>query len=289
MEKGAIFDLDGTLLYTLEDLKEATNFALCKFAVKKTHQIDKTHYQKKHRHYRTHRNKAQQCGFSYGNRFDSGKHLLFLLDVFDSVLDDFFLGGFSGGEEFFGDLREGDVGQNVLVASRHVFKLRFSLFELGLQSVRETAGNGFFVAERLFHELLVDFTGSFAVFAAAVRLDFLADYLVTFALEHVVDRLNADHLAHGRDQRRITEVLSDPGGLDQNFLQSADRVLHLELGDKVRQHSSGDLVVQRLGVGSHDLGIQQTACEILVADGFEEGVDLVHDFFVDVDFVTELF
>ena len=31
MIKAVIFDLDGTLLNTLEDLKESTNFALCKF------------------------------------------------------------------------------------------------------------------------------------------------------------------------------------------------------------------------------------------------------------------
>lgn len=31
MQKGAIFDLDGTLLYTLEDLKESVNFALAKY------------------------------------------------------------------------------------------------------------------------------------------------------------------------------------------------------------------------------------------------------------------
>ena len=31
MEKGAIFDLDGTLLYTLEDLKDSVNFALEKY------------------------------------------------------------------------------------------------------------------------------------------------------------------------------------------------------------------------------------------------------------------
>ncbi len=31
MNKGAIFDLDGTLLYTLEDLKDSVNFALNKF------------------------------------------------------------------------------------------------------------------------------------------------------------------------------------------------------------------------------------------------------------------
>ncbi len=31
MEKGAIFDLDGTLLYTLEDLKDSVNFALAKY------------------------------------------------------------------------------------------------------------------------------------------------------------------------------------------------------------------------------------------------------------------
>ena len=30
MVKGAIFDLDGTLLYTLEDLKDSVNFALKK-------------------------------------------------------------------------------------------------------------------------------------------------------------------------------------------------------------------------------------------------------------------
>lgn len=31
MQKAAIFDLDGTLLYTLEDLKDSVNFALIKF------------------------------------------------------------------------------------------------------------------------------------------------------------------------------------------------------------------------------------------------------------------
>ncbi len=31
MEKGAIFDLDGTLLYTLEDLKDSVNYSLAKF------------------------------------------------------------------------------------------------------------------------------------------------------------------------------------------------------------------------------------------------------------------
>lgn len=31
MEKGAIFDLDGTLLYTLEDLKDSVNFTLAKY------------------------------------------------------------------------------------------------------------------------------------------------------------------------------------------------------------------------------------------------------------------
>ena len=31
MQKGAIFDLDGTLLYTLEDLKDSVNYALCKY------------------------------------------------------------------------------------------------------------------------------------------------------------------------------------------------------------------------------------------------------------------
>ena len=35
MEKGAIFDLDGTLLYTLEDLKDSVNFALEKFGYPK--------------------------------------------------------------------------------------------------------------------------------------------------------------------------------------------------------------------------------------------------------------
>ena len=35
MEKGAIFDLDGTLLYTLEDLKDSVNFSLEKFGYPK--------------------------------------------------------------------------------------------------------------------------------------------------------------------------------------------------------------------------------------------------------------
>ena len=45
-------------------------FALGKFAVKVTHQIDKSHYQQKNRHYRAHRNEAEQQGLSYSHRFD---------------------------------------------------------------------------------------------------------------------------------------------------------------------------------------------------------------------------
>ena len=35
MKKFVIFDLDGTLLNTLEDLKDSTNYAMCNFGYQK--------------------------------------------------------------------------------------------------------------------------------------------------------------------------------------------------------------------------------------------------------------
>ena len=189
-------------------------------------------------------------------------------------------------EECFRLSRESDIGENILVAGRSVAEILSRGGETGLKQVSVAAGYRLLVAENLLLELLVYLAGSLAVFALDIVLDFLGDVLVPLTREHVCGCLNADHLAHRGDERRITEVFADSRSLCENFVELVELVLSGELSDKVREHSAGDLIVERVGLGGQHDGVEQAALESVVADGFEEIVDFLELRHVERNFVA---
>ena len=112
--------------------------------------------------------------------------------------------------------RECNVGENVLIAVGAIAQLLLGFLKAGLQQVGIALGNGFFVAQ---HQLLhfgVDFARSAAILAFNVGFDFLGNILIASAGQHIYRGLNTDHLAHGRNERRITEILAYLRYLQQN-------------------------------------------------------------------------
>ena len=102
-----------------------------------------------------------------------------------------------------------------------------------LKSIGKSAGVGLLIAEDELLELGADFAGSLAVFALDIALDFLGDILVSLACEDIGGRLDADHLAHRGDKRRIAEILTDSGSLLKHFVELIELLLSRKLGDKV--------------------------------------------------------
>ena len=64
--------------------------------------------------------------------------------------------------------------------------------------------------------------------------------------------------------------------------------LRLELRNEVGEHSAGNLVIERVGIGGHHLGIEGAVRDIAVAYRLEEVVDLLKHGVVEPCFVAEL-
>ena len=132
-------------------------------------------------------------------------------------------------EEGRGLLGEGDIAQHVLIALGSGAQLLLGLFKLGLQGVGKAALHHGGVAQNLLLNLGVDGGRGAAVLAPAVGLDLLAYHLVATAGQYVLHGLRTYHLAGGGDQRRITQIGADFGGLGQSLVQPVQSVHHLQL------------------------------------------------------------
>ena len=64
-------------------------------------------------------------------------------------------------------------------------------------------------------------------------LDLFGDVLVSLAEKYVECSLNTDHLAHGSNEGRITEILTYSGCFSKNFVELVELVLCCELCNEV--------------------------------------------------------
>lgn len=74
-----------------------------------------------------------------------------------------------------------------------------------------------------------------------ISLDLFAYAFVALAEQHVLRRLHAYHLTHGRDQRGISEVLSHAGNFLQHLIESVESVLLFELRNRLDSIPPGTL------------------------------------------------
>ena len=101
-------------------------------------------------------------------------------------------------------------------------------------------------------------------------------------------RLNAYHLAHRSNQRRITEVFTNVGNFCQNFFQSVQCVKLFKLAEQVGQHTAGHFVSKSVCVGGQGTGHQHSVGDILIADRFKVVVHFFKYRHIDVYHVAEL-
>ena len=84
--------------------------------------------------------------------------------------------------------------------------------------------------------------GCLAVVTGDVVLHLLGDDRPALAGEHVENRLRADDLRHGRDERRIADLGAYAGNLLENLVHAIGRLLNLELAHEVAHHATGNLM-----------------------------------------------
>lgn len=89
------------------------------------------------------------------------------------------------------------------------------------------------------------------------------------------------------DKRRIAHVLADARRLEQRLVELVQRVHHLELAEKVREHAARYLIVETLCVGAHRDGVERAVSDILGADRLEVVGDLVQELLVEVNAVIQ--
>ena len=136
-------------------------------------------------------------------------------------------------DERGGNLREQRERKNVLFAPGEILEFLAVLGKLRLQKVGGTAGNSRLVAPDFLVKFGIGFCGKRAVFTVQQTFCFLGYHFVAFAHNDVQDGLRADDLACGRNERRITQILSHAGYFFQNFLILIACVLLFQLIDKV--------------------------------------------------------
>ena len=188
------------------------------------------------------------CGFRnlFGRFADdlfsqSKAHLSASLRLFDGVLHNFFAVCLPVLQVLFRLGRETDPAHQVLFALCQVAQGFLGLCEIlsGTFAVFDPAVNGLpALAEDLGLQRFINRSRRDAVFALEVVLDLIGDILVAFTHQNIGNSLVADHLAQGRDQRRVSQILADRRNLQQSLIELVHGVHVFQVGDHVAQHAS---------------------------------------------------
>ena len=122
-------------------------------------------------------------------------------------------------EEFYSNIAELSVGKNILLLLIIFLNFIAEFIKLGFKKICRAAIDDFFVAADFLSEFGVDIAGSFTVFTGNHILKFLGYHLIAFAEDDIENGLSADDLRGGRNEGRITAVLTNARNLGKNFIK----------------------------------------------------------------------
>ncbi len=194
-------------------------------------------------------------------------HLLFSLCLFQCLGLHFvrhvLLAIFPFQKSFAGD-RIDRVNDFIIQVRGKPLDIFLGLFQFRLQHFSRPACDRLFSPRVAFEGFFLDFgingNRSLSVQAVAQVFDLGGEHLVPLILvikKHIVDGLDADNLAGGRDQRNLAQFLSDSGKF-LIYLVNLIQSIHLpELVDQVREHSARGLMEKYVDVNDGHLCVIQ--------------------------------
>ena len=128
--------------------------------------------------------------------------------------------------------------------------------EFRLQAIGGPRLDRLVVPDRAGHDVTIERPWRPSIESEEVVLGFRGNDFIPFACQDIERGLGAHDLAGWSDQRGIAQFLSDARHFIQHFFDPIERILFSQLSGEIREHATGNLGGEDLGIDPRELAFE---------------------------------